>query len=148
MKKNRNQPKKSQTVSKGEQVIIHGLKRINTGGVQRYTAGRRPFISGESRARRQREAAAAAAAEHIFSPVKHLGGSAMIAARMAASGPGPVGSTDVTDNGSQMNSEAYRKILSALSHVIKEVGGKGGKCGRSQFDNLKTFSISVEPPLL
>lgn len=48
----------------------------------------------------------------------------MIAARMAASGPGPVDSTDVTDNGSQMNSEAYRKLLSALSHIIKESIGK------------------------
>lgn len=44
----------------------------------------------------------------------------MIAARMGASGPGSVDSTDVTDNGSQMNSDAYREILSLLSHIIKE----------------------------
>lgn len=48
----------------------------------------------------------------------------MTAACTAASGPGSVDSTDVTDNGSQMNSEAYRKILSVLSHVIKESTGK------------------------
>ncbi len=48
----------------------------------------------------------------------------MAAACMAASGPGSVDSTDVTDNGSRMNSEAYRKILSVLSHIIKESIGK------------------------
>lgn len=44
----------------------------------------------------------------------------MMPACMAASGPGSVDLTDVTDNGSQMNSDAYRKILSALSLIIKE----------------------------
>ncbi len=44
----------------------------------------------------------------------------MMAARMAASRPGSVDSTDVNVNGSQMKSEAHRRILSALSHVIKE----------------------------
>lgn len=39
---------------------------------------------------------------------------------MAAPGPGSVDSTDVTDNGSQMNSEAHGQILSVLSHIIKE----------------------------
>lgn len=48
----------------------------------------------------------------------------MIAACMAASGPGSLDSTDVTDNGSQMNCEAYREILSVLSHIIKESIGK------------------------
>lgn len=44
----------------------------------------------------------------------------MIAARMAASGPASAESNDVTDNGSQMNSEAHRSILSAPSHLIRE----------------------------
>lgn len=48
----------------------------------------------------------------------------MIAACLAAFGPVSVESNDVTDNGSQMNSEAYRSILSVLSHLIKEFKGK------------------------
>lgn len=43
---------------------------------------------------------------------------------MAASGPGSVRPTDAADNGSQMNSEVYRQILSGLSHIIKEPIGK------------------------
>lgn len=102
--------------SKGETVIFHHWKRINSGEVQRYTAGYKPFISSKNSAKhKEREKQ-----QSIFSPVKHLGGSVMIAACMAASGPGSVDSTDVTDNGSQMNSEAYREILSMPSHIIKE----------------------------
>lgn len=82
-------------------------------------------------------------AEHISSPVKHLGGSVRIAACMAASGPGSVGSTDVTDNGSQMNSDAHREILSVRSHIIRRspLGRKGGMCGPCQLNKLKIHSV-------
>lgn len=61
----------------------------------------------------------------------------MIAACMAASGPGSFHPTDATDNGSQMNSEACREMFCLLCHIqlTCPLGSEGGKCGPCQFDN-------------
>lgn len=71
-----------------------------------------------------------------IAPERHLGSGLVIAARMAAPGPASVESNDVTDNGSQMNSEAYRSILSAPSHLIREFKREEKEGNESQVSSI------------